>query len=110
MFALVDVNNDGELPNTEMTRIEQIPYLVMRIGQILVDIRPHLKNQNLIPFYSFSVRAEYRDTINAMIRSMESEGLPRGASFYEVDERKVFEMRGPSGGVATSIIFYLVAK
>lgn len=29
-------------------------------------------------------------------------------SFYEVDGRKIFELRGASGGVATSQIFYLV--
>lgn len=34
----------------------------------------------------------------------------RPAGFFEVDGRKVFEMRGPSGGVAGSKIFYLVAS
>jgi hypothetical protein len=32
------------------------------------------------------------------------------AGFYEVDGRRLFEMRGPSGGVATSQIFYIVAS
>jgi hypothetical protein len=31
-------------------------------------------------------------------------------SFYEVAGRKIFEIRGPSGGVATSQVFYLVAS
>lgn len=31
------------------------------------------------------------------------------AKFYEVEGRKIFELRGPTGGVATSMIFYLVA-
>ena len=30
--------------------------------------------------------------------------------FYEVDGRKIFEIRGPSGGVATSQVFYIVAS
>jgi hypothetical protein len=32
------------------------------------------------------------------------------AGFYEVDDRKIFEIRGASGGVATSQIFYTVAS
>jgi hypothetical protein len=31
------------------------------------------------------------------------------AKFYEVEGRKIFELRGTSGGVATSMVFYLVA-
>jgi hypothetical protein len=31
------------------------------------------------------------------------------AGFYEVEGRKIFELRGSSGGVATSMIFYLCA-
>ena|SRR3990167_1373287 len=30
--------------------------------------------------------------------------------FYEVDGRKIFELRGPSGGVATSQVFYITAS
>lgn len=30
--------------------------------------------------------------------------------FYEVDKRRIWEVRGPSGGVATSNIFYIVAS
>ncbi len=32
------------------------------------------------------------------------------AGFYEVDGRRIFEMRGPSGGVATSQVFYIVVS
>lgn len=32
------------------------------------------------------------------------------AGFYEVDGRKTFEIRGASGGVATSFVYYLVAS
>lgn len=34
----------------------------------------------------------------------------KAPGFYEVDGRKIFEMRGASGGVATSQVFYLVAS
>lgn len=30
--------------------------------------------------------------------------------FYEVDGRKIFELRGPSGGVATAQVFYIVSS
>jgi hypothetical protein len=32
------------------------------------------------------------------------------AGFYEVGDRRIFEMRGASGGLAASMIFYLVAS
>lgn len=32
------------------------------------------------------------------------------AGFYEVEGRKIFELRGASGGVATGMIFYIVAS
>jgi len=35
-----------------------------------------------------------------------AEILPLG--FYTTDGRKIFEIRGPSGGVATAEIFYMV--
>jgi hypothetical protein len=110
MFGLVNFNDAGELPNSDITRVEQIPYLVMRISQMLVDIKPHLKNSYMIPCYSFTVRSEYKDTLEKMLIAIEREGLPKGAEFYECDGRKVFEIRGPSGGVMTAVSFYLVAK
>lgn len=35
-------------------------------------------------------------------------GLPEGISFYSADDARVFQLRGQSGGVATSGMVYLV--
>ncbi len=110
MIKLVDLEG-GEMPVEKYsTRIEQIPYLVMRIGQILVDIKPHLVDQYKIPVYAFNVVSDYKQTLQHMLRDMEREGLPKGCSFFEVDGNKIFELRGPSGGVATMVVFYLMAR
>jgi hypothetical protein len=34
----------------------------------------------------------------------------KAAGFYDVDGRKVFEIRGASGGVAASQVYYIVAS
>lgn len=53
---------------------------------------------------SYSWDKKRIDFINASVWGR-AEMYP--ASFYEVDGRRIFELRGPSGGVATSQIFYI---
>lgn len=47
--------------------------------------------------------------IDFIIRELWGRAEMKPAGFYEVDGRRIFEMRGPSGGVATSQVFYLIA-
>ena len=48
--------------------------------------------------------------IDLIINELWGRAEMKSAGFYEVDGRKIFEMRGPSGGVATSQVFYLVVS
>lgn len=48
--------------------------------------------------------------IDFIINELWGRAEMKSAGFYEVDGRKIFEMRGPSGGVATSQVFYLVVS
>jgi len=48
--------------------------------------------------------------IDFIINDLWGRAEMKSAGFYEVDGRKIFEMRGPSGGVATSQVFYLVVS
>lgn len=91
------------------TRLEQIPFIVMRVGEVFSGLR-HLIEHNRMFSYCFEVRSEYRNTLSFMLADMEREGLPKGCSFYETDGRKIFEIRGPSGGVVYSVCFYLLCK
>ena len=43
-----------------------------------------------------------------MMHGVEPEMHPPG--FYNVDGRRIFEIRGASGGVATSQVFYITAS
>lgn len=47
--------------------------------------------------------------IDFIVPSMWGRAEMKKPGFYEVDGRKIFELRGPSGGVATAQVFYIVA-
>lgn len=46
--------------------------------------------------------------IDFIVKSAWGRAVVKPAGFYEVDGKKIFELRGSSGGVATSQIFYLM--
>lgn len=48
--------------------------------------------------------------IDFIVRDVWGRAEMQPAGFYEVDGRKIFELRGPSGGVAASQVFYLCAS
>lgn len=59
-----------------------------------------------------SIKTSYswdKTRIDFMINEYWGRAELHPAKFYEVEGRKIFELRGTSGGVATSMIFYLVA-
>lgn len=48
--------------------------------------------------------------IDFIIKELWGRAEMHPASFYEVEGRRIFELRGASGGVATSCIFYITAS
>jgi len=90
------------------------------LGQLVQMIQKQATEQNLNLYFGNGMqlaganvepdfmwnkkRIDFFDPSNWGRAEMKSPG------FYEVDGRRIFEMRGPSGGVATSQIFYLVSS
>lgn len=51
-----------------------------------------------------------KDRIDFIVKSLWGRAEMHKPGFYEVDGRKIFEIRGPSGGVATAQVFYIVSS
>ena len=100
----------GEFGNADtFTRIEMIPTLVMRVADIFSGLR-HLRPAGHEFSYCIQFNPDYKRTVELMLYDIEREGLPDGTVFYEVDGKRVFEMRGFSGGVVYANCFYLITK
>lgn len=90
------------------------------IGQLVSIIQKQSSDESLNLFFGENVRmagaaakVDYSwDKKRIDFLKMDTWGRAElhPAGFYTVDGRKIFEMRGPSGGVATSQVFYLVAS
>lgn len=88
------------------------------IGQLVSVIHKMAKEENLNMYFGDGMQmagASLSDSYNWDKRRIDfivdevwgrGEILPIG--FYTTDGRKIFEIRGPSGGVATADIFYMV--
>jgi hypothetical protein len=48
--------------------------------------------------------------IDFIVKEVWGRAEMHAAGFYDVDGRKVFEIRGASGGVAASQVYYIVAS
>lgn len=88
------------------------------IGQLVILINKQPKSEGLDMYFggqmqmagatvkpSFNWNPERIDFVDDSVWGR-GEILPLG--FYTTDSRKIFEIRGPSGGVATAEIFYMV--
>lgn len=88
------------------------------IGQLMSVIHKQAKDENLNVYFGDNmqlagapIRTHFnwnRTRIDFVVDSVwgRAEILPIG--FYTSDGRRIFELRGPSGGVATADIFYMV--
>ena len=88
------------------------------IGQLVIMIQKQAKEENLNMYFGDGMQmagASVSDSFNWDKTRIDfvvdevwgrAEILPIG--FYTTDGRKIFEIRGPSGGVVTADIFYMV--
>ena len=61
-----------------------------------------------LPFkYAFELPIHEKNSALIVINTSK---LPSHVSWYEVEGRKLFEIRGASGGVASSYVCYLITK
>lgn len=105
---VVDLNG-GEFEDAEKFCIplDQILLLVDKIGNLLVALKPELKDPHKIPFYCFRVASDNRPMLMLILRTLL---LPKGCSLYECDGRILFDLRDASGGVVTACCFYLIVR
>src|SRR5260221_2354168 len=93
------------------TKIEMIPFLVMRVAEIFSSLlREGIRPKNREFSYCIQFHPIYKKTVESILSDIEVEGLPKETYFYQCDGNKIFEMRGASGGIAYSLCFYLVTK
>jgi len=90
------------------------------LGQLVSIIQKTAQDESLNMYFSenmrmagASIKADYswdKKRIDFLKLDTWGRAELKAPGFYDVDGRRIFEMRGPSGGVATSQIFYLVAS
>jgi hypothetical protein len=100
--------NGGDLGRASITHIHPLEFHVVipHIADILESL--HNIKISTLPFkYAFEFSSYYKDQILMEINTAK---LPEHVSFYECDGKKLFEMRGASGGVVSGLICYLVTK
>lgn len=103
-------------PNAWMHPAQKQAY--EEIGQLVIMINKQAKEENLNMYFGDGMvmaGASVKDSFNWDKTRIDfvvdevwgrAEILPIG--FYTTDGRKIFEIRGPSGGVVTADIFYMV--
>lgn len=90
------------------------------LGQLVSLIQKAPKQEGLDLYFNDNmqiagapIKTSYswdKSRIDFIISDLWGRAEMKSAGFYEVDKRRIFEMRGPSGGVATSQVFYLVVS
>lgn len=92
------------------------------LGQLIMNITKEPKKQGLDLYFgegdNFQIagvplRKHFswdKRRIDFIVKDMWGRAEMHPAGFYEVDGRKIFEIRGQSGGVATSQIFYVTGS
>lgn len=91
-------------------QLHEFPFVVKISAKILsqarkfVDLGP---NERL----SYAIRVPVSDSklMLELIR-IEEKSLPVDIRFYDVDDKKLFELRGQSGGVISQMVCYLITK
>lgn len=92
-----------------LTTFENIPIVIETVGNIFSQLRNEIQKPMILS-YGIEVSSHYKNIMEPLLLSMELKGLPNGCKFYQTDGRKIFEVRGYSGGVISSCIFYLICS
>jgi len=88
------------------------------IGQLVIQIHKQPKDEALNMYFGdnmqmagASVKCSFNwnpERIDLIVEEVWGRGETLPLGFYTTDGRRIFEIRGPSGGVATAEIFYMV--
>jgi len=107
IIASIDGGDLGRA--NKITSFWDIPSTIEIAGNIFTNIRNQI-NKPMILSYGIEVSGYYKNIMEPLLLSMEIRGLPEGCRFYKTDGIRIFDIRGVSGGIATSCIFYLICE
>lgn len=96
----------GDLGRAEIKPIQPLEFHIIlpHIAYILESL--HISGNSRLPYkYAFEFPVHTKDLVNLIISSFK---LPPHVKFYECDGKKLYEMRGNSGGIVSGIICYLI--
>jgi hypothetical protein len=99
--------NGGDMGRASLRPISpfELYVLVPHIAHILQEL--YKSGLSKLPFkYAFEFPPHFKNELTNTI-ILAKAGLPQNVSFYEIDGKVLFEMRGQSGGVTTGFICYL---
>lgn len=101
--------NGGDLGRASIAPITalEMQIVIPHVANILEELEVR-RTQGEMPFrYAFELPMREKDGALFVIAAVK---LPPHVFWYECDGRKLFEMRGASGGVVGSYICYLVTQ
>ena len=87
----------------------EMQIIIPHVANILQEIELR-RTQGENPFkYAFELHMREKDAALFVIQAS-SYTLPPNVFWYEIDGRHLFEIRGPSGGIVSSYVCYLITK
>lgn len=85
----------------------ELQIIIPHIANILEELELRRMHGELPFKYAFELNVHEK---NMALLVIEGAKLPPRVSWYETDGLKLFAIRGPSGGITSSYICYLVTK
>jgi len=98
--------NGGDLGRGNLVEAVELSIILPHVAHILEELFK-LNNSRLPYKYAFEFRSGARKAIELV---MMGANLPDHVEWYETDGMKMFMVRSASGGVASTMICYLVTK
>lgn len=88
------------------TPIFLLPYVVKIASKILSDLHKLYPDKNWK--HAIQIGNGFTRLTEAIMDEL-SEQLAEHTQFYAIDGKRIFELRGPSGGVVSARIFYITS-
>ena len=98
-------SDGGDLGRSDLKPIETLELLIIipHIANILENL--YYLNSRLHYKYAIEIHHHAKKSAELLINDTK---LPSHVKWYECDEKKLFDMRGASGGIISHFICYLI--
>jgi hypothetical protein len=106
MKKLRDNQSDDMGRATRIITPLELQLLIPHVADILSELQKY-EPDNLHFSHCFELSTQYKTEANLVIATAK---LPGNVQFYQADSRTLFEIRGASGGIVTSLACYLYTK